>query len=86
MFKILKKLYKRFVSIEEIPKVEIIRKFEFLELHNRNNKSFHDIFRIGIDRSPSQIAKNKQSQKLLKNIDNIKALLRSYDDLKIDQR
>ena len=82
----MKVLYKRFVSIEEIPKVEIIRKFEFLEFHNRNKKSFQDIFRIGIDRSPSQIAKDKQSQKLLKNIENIKALVRSYDDLKIDQR
>jgi hypothetical protein len=82
----LKKLYKIFVSIEEIPKVEIIRKFELLEFHDLNNKSFQELLGIGIDRSPSQIAKNKQSQKLLKNIENIKVLVRSYDDLKIDQR
>lgn len=79
-------LYKRFVSIEEIPQVKIISKLKSMESNKSNNKSFHRIFKMGIDQSPSKIAKNKQSQKLLKDTKNIRAVVRYYDDLKIDQR
>lgn len=86
MFKILKKLYKRFVSIEEIPNVEIINKIKFMEPHNLSNKSFQNIIKIGIDWSPSKIAKDKVSQKLLKVDENLRELVRYYDNLKINQR
>ena len=79
-------LYKRFVSIEEIPNVEIINKIKFMEPHNLSNKSFQNIIKIGIDWSPSKIAKDKVSQKLLKVDENLRELVRYYDNLKINQR
>lgn len=77
-----KKLYKRFVSLEEIPQVNIIDKFKSIEPNRYKNKSFEDIFEIGIDRSPSEIAKNGHYQKFLKNTESIRYMMSCYNDLK----